>query len=110
MRLLLPVVHAALRAQPRGFKAWLKVNYSPKVARDAFNYAMKYANCLFNGNLTALLMLNGNKRNHVMRALAALSKFLGVHKEFKALVKKYGLSWSKGKKDEMIINRLIMMK
>jgi intergrase/recombinase len=42
-----------------------------------------------------------------MKALAVLSKFLGIYEQFKSLVKNYGLKWSSKKTSELIIERLI---
>ena len=41
-----------------------------------------------------------------MRALAFLSKYLGIHDEFRALIRSYGLKWSNGNSDDLIIARL----
>lgn len=40
-----------------------------------------------------------------MKALAALSEFLGIHKQFKDPRESYGLDWSKGDSDKLIIDR-----
>ena len=51
------------------------------------------------------MVLDGDKRLHAMKALSALSKFLGVYEEWRSLVRNYGLKWSNGKTDDLIISR-----
>jgi intergrase/recombinase len=41
-----------------------------------------------------------------LKALAALSKFLGVHEEFKKLIQDFGLKWGGRSADDLIIDRL----
>jgi len=41
-----------------------------------------------------------------MKALAALSKFLGIYEDFRSLVKNYGLKWRGRSSDDLIIERL----
>jgi intergrase/recombinase len=41
-----------------------------------------------------------------MKALSALSKFLGIYDEFKALVRNYGLKWAGKSSDEIVIARI----
>jgi intergrase/recombinase len=41
-----------------------------------------------------------------MKALSALSKFLGMYEEFKRLIKAYGLKWQSVNVDDLIISRL----
>jgi len=52
-------------------------------------------------------MFNGSKKNHLMCSLTALSKFLGIYKQFKELREGYGIKWGKGNTDILIINRLL---
>jgi|Deesub1362A_J573_1020465.scaffolds.fasta_scaffold07082_6 intergrase/recombinase len=78
----------------------------PKTARNRLNYAKKYGYCLFNGDLTELQLIKRYKRVHAMKALSALSKFLGVYDEWMRLVKNYGLKWSAKSNDDLIIERL----
>jgi hypothetical protein len=88
------------------FKKWLFQSYRPFTARPVYYYAKKYASCLQNRNLSLLKSFSDGKRASVMKALCALSKFLGMHEEFKVLVKNYGLKWRGRSSDDIIIDRL----
>ena len=59
-----------------------------------------------NGDFSRLLDLNIDKRCHVLAALSALAKFLGIYGDFKGLVGNYGLKWNV-RNDDLLINRLI---
>ena len=87
------------------FANWLLKECTPRVAKQRLSYARKYANSLINRDLGELQSLSVDKRLHVMKALSALSKFLGVYEEYKRLLKNYGLKWSVNSGDP-IINRL----
>jgi hypothetical protein len=49
---------------------------------------------LFCGSLEGLEGFSKWKKNNVLKALIAMSKFLGVCEEFRAKVKSYGIKWS----------------
>jgi intergrase/recombinase len=84
----------------------LNKNYRKNVADDRFRYARKFYHCLENRDFSKLRMLSDYKRSHVMKALAALAKHLGIYNEFRDLVKRYGLKWTTRNSDELIISRL----
>jgi len=88
------------------FRAWACKEYRPFTARDRFFHAKKYACCLATGDLSKLAMLNDCQRTHALKALTALSKFLGVCEDWKRLVKNYGLKCNDRSADELIIDRL----
>ena len=88
------------------FEAWLFKEYRRFTALDRLRYAKRYAHCLLNRDLGKLKMLNDSLREHVLKALSALSKFLGMHEEFLRLVKNYGLKWSSRRSEDFIIARL----
>ena len=52
------------------------------------------------------MILSDDKRLHALKALSALSKFLGIHEYWRLLVKNHGLKWSSGRGDDLIIARL----
>jgi hypothetical protein len=54
----------------------------------------KYCHILANGNAQELLVLTNDKRIHVMKALAALSKYLGCYDKWNDIREKYQLKWS----------------
>ena len=59
-----------------GYKEFLLQNHNPYTAKVRLLYSKKYYHVLANGNAQELLILSNDKRIHVMKALAALSKFL----------------------------------
>jgi len=89
------------------FKEWVFKEYRHFTALDRLRYAKKYAYCIIKGNLTDLKMLNDGTRLHVLKALTALAKFLGIYENFRTLVKNYGLKCTDRNTDQVIINRLL---
>ncbi|RJS93667.1 hypothetical protein CW705_01445 [Candidatus Bathyarchaeota archaeon] len=88
------------------FKEWLFKEFSPKTAQDRLRYSRKFSDCLLKKDFSELRLLSDDKRVHVLKALSALSKFLGVYDEFKGLVRNYGLKWTGRNGDDLIIARL----
>jgi len=79
--------------------------YSREHARDILRYSKRFHTYLLQGDLRKIQLLNDSKRNHVMKALSALSKFLGIYDYWRNLIKSYGLRWSVSE-DDIIISRL----
>jgi intergrase/recombinase len=50
---------------------------------------------MLNGNLKDLDSFPKHKKNNVLKALIALSKYLGVYEDFKAKIKNYGIKWER---------------
>jgi hypothetical protein len=75
------------RVDWEAFRNWLVKEYKPKTAYDRILYSQQYAHCLLDKDFKPLLQLSQDKRAHVVNALSALSKFLGIHEQFSALVK-----------------------
>jgi intergrase/recombinase len=48
---------------------------------------------MLNGNLRELDSFSKSKKNNVLKALIALSKYLGVYEQFKARKASYGIKW-----------------
>jgi len=88
------------------FREFLKASCSERVARGRVRYAKKYHHCLLKSNLSELNTFSDSKRNHTMKGLSALAKFLGIYGDFKDLIKAHGLKWSSGNTDDLIISRL----
>ena len=61
---------------------------------------------LLEGDLSPLLSAGPAMKKHTLRALAALSKFLGIHDEFTELRKRYGIKWSHGSAARLVARRL----
>ena len=88
-----------------GFRGWVDREFRPKVVDDRFRYAKEYSSCLLDGDFSRLLDLKIDKRCHVLAALSALAKFLGIYGDFKSLVSNYGLKWNV-RNDDLLIARL----
>jgi hypothetical protein len=88
------------------FKTWLFGEYAEVTAKDRLCYAKKYVDCLLKRDFNKLKLVTPTQREHAMKALAVLSKFLGVYEDFRSLVKNYGLKWSSRKSSDLIIDRL----
>jgi len=88
------------------FKEWLYSNFREFTAKMRYFYAIKYYKYLLNGNLAEIRTFSNGKKEHTLKALSLLSKWLGCHEYFKALVKNYGIKLSKRNNDDIIISRL----
>jgi intergrase/recombinase len=86
------------------YEEWIWKGYRAKSAYDRIQYARRYAHCLLDKNCAELLSMKEDRRAHVMSALSALSKFLGVYEEWTSLRKNYGLKWTV-RSDDLIIAR-----
>ncbi len=74
-----------------GFREYLNKKYRKVHADASFRYARLYFKQLENPIL--LETFNGYKRNNIMKALIALSKYLGIYESFKQKLKTYGIKW-----------------
>jgi len=90
----------------KNYKKWLFREYMPVTAQSRLHYGKKYADCLLRRDFSMLKILNDSQRLHAMKALAILSKFLGIYEHFRSLVKNYGLKWSSKRSSDLIIERL----
>jgi hypothetical protein len=88
------------------FREYLDKTYRHGTASERYNYASRYGHCLLEQNLSDLQGLSDDKRNHAMKALSALARFLGFYDSWRTLVKDYGLKWTGKSADEIVINRL----
>ena len=89
------------------FERYLEARYeNERTRRDRFNYARKFADVLLEDNYRRLFQFSEDKRSHILRALSALAKYLGVYEQFKRDIKAYGLTWSGRNGDDRIIARL----
>jgi hypothetical protein len=89
------------------FWEWIEAKkYRGTYSRTIFNYASKYAVCLFSRDLSKITVLSDNKRSHVLKALSALAKFLGCYEDYKQLIKNYGLKWKGRSAEDLVIDRL----
>ena len=92
------------------FERWVLRDHRKTVARDIVNYAKKYAHYLLSRDLREVAEVRKTKRTHVLKALSNLAKFLGIHDEYRRLIRNYGISWKGRSTDELIIDRLTKVK
>ena len=90
------------------YREWLEKTqqFSSGYARDVYNYSRKYAGCLLKRDLSKLLSIRKTKRTNIVKALANLAKFVGLHDEFIQLMHKYDLEWGGKSNEELVIDRL----
>lgn len=87
-------------------RKFLAKNCCESIVKERMRYAKKYSHCLLKRDFSELNTFTDYKRNHVLKALSGLAKFLGMYEEFKGLMKAYGLKWSSVKAEDLIISRL----
>ena len=78
---------------PSNFRTWLFNKYSKTYAYNIFNYSRKYSHMLC-GDLRELELLSPSVRDHAIKALITLSKYLGVYDSFRSKLKNYGIKLS----------------
>jgi hypothetical protein len=76
------------------YKEYLLRNYNKQTAKARISYAKKFCHVLVKDNAQDLLILSNETRIHVMKSLAALSKYLGCYDIWKAIIERYQLKWS----------------
>jgi hypothetical protein len=88
------------------FKAWMLKTCRPEHSRVVVSQAKKYHQCLLDHDFSELSSLKETLRPNAMKALAALSKYMGMHEDFKLLVKNYSLKWTGRSADDLIVDRI----
>jgi len=88
------------------FELWLLRDHKRRVARSMLSYARKFSHCLLEGDLSEVVRLRETLRPNVLKALSALSKYLGVYQQYKVMLRSYGLRWRSRSSDDLIIGRL----
>ena len=73
------------------YKRYLSLKVSKTTATNLFRYAKHYHYVIETRNASDLQLLTQEKRIHVMKALSSLSKFKGMHDEWKKLIEKFDL-------------------
>jgi intergrase/recombinase len=76
------------------YKEYLLKNLSKKVAQDRFAYSKKYYDVLITENAANIIILQKEKKIHVMKALAVLSKYIGCYDKWSIIREKYQLKWT----------------
>ena len=79
------------------FKTYLiNENQSKTSVRDKLSYAKRFYQVLEKQDASSLTTLTPDVKSHVMKAIAALSKFSGVYDKWLTIIKRYNLNGSKG--------------
>ncbi|MEM2947211.1 MAG: integrase [Candidatus Bathyarchaeia archaeon] len=91
----------------RGFDRWLQNRLRKAYARKVWNDARKYYYVLFDPSKASVLGgLSKCNRRSAMAALANLSKFLGMYRDWKEIVSQAGLHWQKTSHLEVFLSML----
>ena len=72
------------------FSKWVKSKYAKTYSPTILCYVRKYHHLLY-GNLRELDTLTNSTKTIVVKSLVVLSKYLGIHKEFKERLANYGV-------------------
>jgi len=75
------------------FREYVFKKYRPSWAKLCYCYAAKYHRLI--NNPSELETFSQYKKNNVLKALIALSKYLGFYREFKDRIKDYGIKWTR---------------
>ncbi len=76
------------------FKTYLKGVNNEKTIYTRISHARRCSYLLIKDNFNELHTFSNDVRNHIMKSLAALSKFLGMYDKWKVIVEKFNLKWS----------------
>jgi intergrase/recombinase len=76
------------------YKEYLLKILSKKVAQDRFAYSKKYYDVLIRENAAHIIILQNEKKIHVMKAMAVLSKYIGCYDKWSRIREKYHLKWT----------------
>jgi hypothetical protein len=80
------------------FRRFPLQSMNKKTVNGRIRYAREFAHVLQSGDAQPLLQLSADKRLHVMKSLACLSKFLGCHDTtWMTIKRKYNLKWTSRK-------------
>ena len=71
-------------------------NFNRHTAKCRLIYAKDFSYVLNEFDASSLLLLSNEKRIHVMKALATLSKYTGLYDKWKDIIHRYQLKWSSG--------------
>ena len=93
-----------------GFQNFMLQKSKSEYGKYCVNYAQKYAHCLLNGNFSEIQSLPKTVRGNVVRALANLSKYLGIYPQFQNLMRSHGIEWGGKSSDQIVIERLTKTK
>ena len=73
------------------FHKWLDSKYAETYSKVLWCYCRKYHKLLDNNNVRKLDLLPDTIKSNVLKSLIVLSKYLGIHEEFKSKLKSHGI-------------------
>ena len=76
-----------------GFRKYLLTIQSDKVAYDTLRYAQRYYLVLAGEGIQEILQQSTDVRKHVMKSMAALSKYMACYAHWQAIKNQYQLKW-----------------
>jgi hypothetical protein len=82
-------------------------SHNKHTAKTRILYAKKFYRVLEEAEAHELIILPEQKRMHVMKALASLSKYIGCYDRWKDIKERYQLKWSNGDNLETFNNILM---
>lgn len=88
------------------FKEYVEKDHNKRSSQQICSNAEKYVDCLIKRDLTVIRDLNVTVRANAMKALSALSKFLGCYDDYRKLIKAFGLKWGGTSPDDLFIERM----
>ncbi len=78
------------------FKDYLiKQKQSPHTIRNKIQYVKRFSYILQEGRAEDLLSVSPETRQHAMKSLASLSKYMGIYDRWHGIIRKYQLKWPK---------------
>jgi intergrase/recombinase len=80
----------------KNYGSYLSTMVNKHTASCRLSYSKKYAYVLVGGDAKDILSLSADKRIHVMKSLATLSKYLGCYDKWNAIRQRFQLRWSNG--------------
>jgi intergrase/recombinase len=73
----------------------LQQKQSPHTIRNKIQYVKRFYYVLEKNNAQDLLSVSPETRQHAMKSLASLSKFMGIYDRWQNLIKRFQLKWPK---------------
>jgi hypothetical protein len=84
-------------------------NQSQGSINDKISYGKRYCHVLETKNAAELSILSPDKKSHAMKALAALSKFLGKYDTWVEMINKFQLKWPSNNKSIQVLKSIFDM-
>ncbi|HET6588727.1 MAG TPA: hypothetical protein VFG45_01030 [Candidatus Nitrosocosmicus sp.] len=79
------------------FKTYLiNEQHSQASIRDRLSYAKRFYHIVERKDASSITTITPDVKTYVMKALAALSKFMGIYDDWLEIIKRYNLKWSNG--------------